>query len=66
MSQKENVYFYERASKLDEYLNASEEEKNEKLHKIYGEWKYLKQTAQKNKKFLKNRKRNSQDPLSSD
>jgi len=55
-AQKENYCFYERASKLDEYLNASEEEKNEKLHKIYGEWKLLKQTAQKNKKLLKNKK----------
>lgn len=56
----------DRPSKLELYLNASEEEKNEKLHRIYGEWKLLKQTASKNNKLLKNRKKGTQEQPSDD
>ena len=56
---KEKGLLTDKTNKLEQYLTFSEQEKNDKLHRIYGEWKLIKQFNNKNKKLLK-KKRTSQ------
>lgn len=58
---KQLPLFADKPSKLELYLNASEQEKKEKLHRIYGEWKLLKQSAKKNRRLLKNKEKNEEN-----
>jgi hypothetical protein len=58
---KEKGLLADKTNKLEQYLSFSEQEKNDKLHRIYGEWKLLKQFSNKNKKLLKGKERTSQE-----
>lgn len=47
------IYFAKRRLKnIDDYINGTEEERNEKLKKIYGEWKMLKRPFKSNKNYI--------------